>query len=83
MTGKKNPKKIVTSCPLKKEKGPFVKSECPAVKNVRSVRNRLNSMVREGEAPELIEKFRDALKRAKTEDAKKNQCDHCYHKDQN
>ena len=83
MIGKKNPKKIVTSCPLKKEKGPFVKSECPAVKNVRSVRNRLNSLIRNGESEEQIEKFRVALKNAKTEDAKKNQCQHCYHKDEN
>ena len=83
MVGKKNPKKVVTSCPLKKEKGLFVKSECPAIKNVRSVRNRLNAMIRAGESQEMIDKFRTALKKAKTEEAKKNQCDHCYHKDQN
>ncbi len=83
MLVKKNPKKVVTSCPLKKEKGLFVKSECPAIKNVRSVRNRLNSLVRDGESQELIEKFRIALKNAKTGEAKRNQCKHCYHKDEN
>ncbi len=71
---RRNPKKIVKSCEYK-----VVRSECPAIKNVRSVRNRLNTLVSEQAAPELIEKMRKALKNAKTHEAKKNQCAHCHH----
>lgn len=80
MLTKKNLKKVV-NCPLGKEK--YVRSECPAVKNVRSIRTRLNIMIREGAEQEMVERFRTALKNAKTGDAKKNQCNHCYHKDEN
>ncbi|MCQ2735782.1 MAG: hypothetical protein MJ234_01005 [bacterium] len=71
---RKNPKKVITSCQFK-----VVRSECPAIKNVRSVRNRLNKLVLEQADPELIEKMRTALKNAKTGEAKKNQCAHCHH----
>ena len=80
MVTKKNLKKVI-NCPLGKEK--YVRSECPAVKNVRSIRTRLNTMIKEEADQETIEKFRTALKNAKTGDAKKNQCKHCYHNTEN
>lgn len=76
---RKNPKKIVNSCQLKKDGIVIVRSECPAIKNVRSIRNRLNALVREDAPIETIEKMRKALKNAKTKEARENQCKHCHH----
>jgi len=81
MLARKNPKKIVASCPLKAQK--IVRSECPAIKSVRSIRTRLNTMIVEGGAPEQIDKFRTALKDAKKLDAKKKHCSKCYHNKEN
>ena len=55
---RKNPKKIINNCQLKKDGIVIVRSECPAIKNVRSIRNRLNSLVREQAPVEQIEKMR-------------------------
>lgn len=78
MLERKNPKKVMKSCQLRKSIT-LVRSECPAIKNVRSIRNRLNTLQREQAPAEAIENMRQALKRAKTADAKKNQCKHCHH----
>ena len=51
---RKNPKKIINNCQLKKDGIVIVRSECPAIKNVRSIRNRLNSLVREQAPVEQI-----------------------------
>jgi len=78
---KKNPKKIITHCPLKKEKGGFVKSECPAIGNVRNIRKQLRTEERTGDASEeSLDKLRDALKKAKTDDVKEKFCKTCVHK---
>jgi|GEM_PF-2016947 hypothetical protein len=78
---KKNPKKIITHCPLKKEKGSFVKSECPAIGNVRNIRKQLNTEERTGTASEeSLGKLRAALKKAKTEDTKEGFCKTCVHR---
>ncbi|MDQ7824445.1 MAG: hypothetical protein RDV48_16710 [Candidatus Eremiobacteraeota bacterium] len=80
---KKNPKKVITTCPLKKEKGAFVKSECPAIKNVRNLRRKLNTLERTGKAEaNELEKLRKSLRDAKTDEAKDKFCSNCFHKNQ-
>lgn len=78
---KKNPKKVITHCPVQKEKGGIVKSECPAIGNVRSIRKRLNNLEKTGDANlETLDNLRDRLKEAKTEDVKEKFCSSCHHK---
>ncbi len=78
---KKNPKKIITNCPARKEKGAIVKTECPSIQNVREVRKKLNALQRTGKAKEEeLEKLREGLKKAKTEDVKDKFCENCHHK---
>jgi hypothetical protein len=77
----KNPKKIILHCPLKKEKGAFVRSECPAIDNVRNIRKRLNTLERTGKAQaEKIENLKTSLRKAKTEETKEKFCAACIHR---
>ncbi len=78
---KKNPKKVMDHCPLKKEKGEYVKSECPAIDNVRNIRKELNSKEKTGKVKEeQLDKLRVKLCEAKTDDAKGKFCKACFHK---
>lgn len=79
MLQRKNPKKIISSCQLKKDGYTVVRSECPAIKSVRNIRKKLNKLVKEQADGERIETMRRALKNAKTSEARQNQCKHCYH----
>ena len=77
---KKNPKKVIRHCPARKEKGDIVKTECPAIQNVRNVRKRLNALQREAQPVEEVDKLRSGLKKAKTEDVKEKFCGSCIHR---
>jgi len=78
---KKNPKKVMDHCPLKKEKGEFVKSECPAIDNVRNIRKELNNLEKTGQVKEeQIDRLRTKLREAKTEDSRQKFCKTCFHK---
>lgn len=78
---RKNPKKTVIHCPLKKEKGAVVKSECPAISHVRNIRKKLNALQNTGKGDEQeLAKLRDGLKKAKTEEQREKSCENCHHK---
>jgi hypothetical protein len=77
----KNPKKMILHCPLKKDQGAFVRSECPAIDNVRNIRKRLNALERTGAAkPEQLDSLRTSLRKAKTDETKGKFCASCVHK---
>lgn len=83
MSERKNPKKIVKGCNLRSSMNvDIVRSECPAIQNVRSIRKRLNEMNRAMDIPqEKVDVLRTALKNAKMQ-SKVNgpHCETCYHK---